>query len=330
MADQLSPDDDDAVAALYRDGSDDEAPPAWTSLREVIGAARASGFDEEPPAGLDAVLLAAARAHAPRPRQTWWQRLRERLAPVLLHPAMAGAAALVVVVGTAGVLYTRDGAKVVQPPGPSNAASPAPTGGAPPAADPAVEERRRADDDAPAAVNEQAPAAPGAPQAALEETPGPRAPAPTPPEPVVRKPRGVERAPERAPAAGTRTDGLSIGGATPGAGPLAGGAGRSATDDGAPTEGGQGESAEDSAAPPPPPPSPSPQASSAPAPDRQQVAPVEPVATRFAKAQAAARAKRCGEVVALAASVRTDDIAYYRRVFVADPVIAACLPASAL
>ena len=125
MTDDLSPDDDDRLARLYRETDDDAEPPGeWSSLRAMIGAAREAGFDEEPPARIDALLMAAARHHAPAPRLRWWQRLAAWMKPTMMHPAMAGALALVVVVGAAGVMYRRGDRQVAQPAPPAIAPPP--------------------------------------------------------------------------------------------------------------------------------------------------------------------------------------------------------------
>lgn len=132
MADPEPTDAD--LAALYGELDDAEPPPAWGSVRDLISAARADGFDEEPPAHLDALLLAAAAKHAPRPRQPWWRRAADWMRPVVMHPAMAAAMALLAVGAAAGVMYERGRVQVAQPRLPAREAAPtpsAPVGGAP-------------------------------------------------------------------------------------------------------------------------------------------------------------------------------------------------------
>lgn len=96
-------------------GLDDDGLEGLDSLRQMIGAARASGFDEEPAPRIDAMLMAAARQHAPKPRVAWWARLADWMRPAFAHPALAGAAALVIVGGAAGVMYRRGQHRVVSP-----------------------------------------------------------------------------------------------------------------------------------------------------------------------------------------------------------------------
>lgn len=116
--DELSADERGALAHLYEGG---EASPAaaaraagWRSVRDVVAHARREGFDEEPPARLDALLLAAARQHAPA-RAGVLERLRRWLSTALLQPAVVGAAAVAVIGGTAGVLYLRGQVRVSEP-----------------------------------------------------------------------------------------------------------------------------------------------------------------------------------------------------------------------
>ncbi|MBE7450813.1 MAG: hypothetical protein HS111_18550 [Kofleriaceae bacterium] len=116
--DELSADERGALAHLYEDG---EAPPAaaaraagWRSVRDVVAHARREGFDEEPPARLDALLLAAARQHAPA-RAGVLERLRRWLSTALLQPAVKARRAVAVIGGTAGVLYLRGQVRVSEP-----------------------------------------------------------------------------------------------------------------------------------------------------------------------------------------------------------------------
>lgn len=130
---------------------DDDDLEGFDGLRSMIATARASGFDEEPAPRIDALLLAAARQHAPRPRVAWWARLADWMRPVVAHPALAGAAALVIVAGAAGVLYTRgERPTVVQPAatgGEPVARAPEVTADLPPPPPPAVPAGTTAADD---------------------------------------------------------------------------------------------------------------------------------------------------------------------------------------
>ncbi len=321
MTDELTPDDDAALSALYREASDDAEPPGeWSSLRDMIGAARASGFDEEPSPRIDALLMAAARQHAPAPRAPWWARLAAWMKPVVLHPAMAGAAALVVVAGAAGVMYRRGDGEVARP--------------APPPERAPVATNDRGDGDAPPLeqreLREQQ--QPAAPEPVSTVTLAPTAPTPrvggkpVDPKPVPTGKQGQARDRSGAggtagsAAAGDELAGLSIQ-MTP-------------TID-------QAVSVDDSvaAAPPPPPPPPpvspsrTPQTGQAPT-NEEAAQPRAPDAIAsdlpersalLRDARAAARRGDCTSVTSMSARVRALDAAYHRDVFVRDPDIAACL-----
>lgn len=99
--------------AAMPDDVDDE--PGDDGLRALVKMAR-EDFDEDPPARIDALLMAAARHHAPQPRAGGFERVRRWLAASMLSPALAGATALVVIGGTAGVLYMRNQGKVAPQP----------------------------------------------------------------------------------------------------------------------------------------------------------------------------------------------------------------------
>lgn len=126
--DELVAGDAALLDALYdddaRDGGLDDAQrttlAGWRDVRGVVRHAREQGFDVEAPAagtrGSMEMLMAAARAHAVAPKPGLWARFVGWLAPIVAHPAMAGAAALVVVGGAAGVLYLKGHGKVVRPP----------------------------------------------------------------------------------------------------------------------------------------------------------------------------------------------------------------------
>lgn len=331
MTDDLSPDDDDRLARLYRETDDDAEPPGeWSSLRAMIGAAREAGFDEEPPARIDALLMAAARQHAPAPRLRWWQRLAAWMKPVMIHPAMAGALGLVVVVGVAGVMYRRGDRQVAQPPAPAIA---------------------------PPAEVAQAPQATGAqPPTEVAPTAGAAEPHTDGDQPIGGRPEAgavangggdVDRsaAPKRPPT-NTRppSGGAAAGGGTaPGAlGPTAVTATGAAEED----EGvvvGDVVAPRDVVAPPsdpvavpPPPPPPPPPAAKPPAPvsptperqatitsDKEQPA----LSALLRQAQVAAAARDCVKVRAVSAQVLARDPAYHRDVFAKDRAIAPCLAA---
>ena len=106
----------------------DDEPVAGEGLRSLIRMAREE-FDEEPSPRLDALLMAAARKHAPEPKLGLFARMRKWLGVSMMNPAIAGATALVVIGGTAGVLYLRNPKSRLAEPtvsGPSGERGPAP------------------------------------------------------------------------------------------------------------------------------------------------------------------------------------------------------------
>ncbi len=305
MTDDQSPDDDDRLARLYRETDDDAEPPGeWSSLRAMIGAARADGFDEEPPARIDALLMAAARQHAPAPRPRWWQRLAAWMKPVMLHPATAGALALVVVVGVAGVMYRRGDREVAQPPAPTIA--------------PPVDQR--AVTTAPPAVVTPPPEESELGAAAVT----PPAVAPTTPGATRAGDRPTGPSPKRPPPANKPA--ATAGGAA-GAGPTTMTTG--ALDEAADTDqlGVEGAAPADAVAPAPPPPPPPPPSAT---PERQATTAGDKgaaVADLLRLARSAAAARDCEKVRVLSAQVLARDPAYHKAVFARDAAIAACLPA---
>ncbi len=120
----------DGVAAAAASPTAREQAASWQGVRDVVQYARASGFDEEPSGRVDALLMAAARAHAPE-RPSAVERLRRWLAATMLQPAVAGATALAVIGGTAGILYMRGQGGVAEPTA-SRVAAPPMTPGSPP------------------------------------------------------------------------------------------------------------------------------------------------------------------------------------------------------
>jgi hypothetical protein len=103
------------VRAVPRGDDDAEPPGEWSSVRDMIGAARASGFDEEPPPRIDALLMAAARQHAPAPRRRGGAaRGVDEAGGAAPRDGRRGMA-LVVVGVAAGVMYRRGDGEVAQP-----------------------------------------------------------------------------------------------------------------------------------------------------------------------------------------------------------------------
>jgi len=111
-------------AHLESHPADRTALDGLTRARHAVRASRIFEVQLEPSQAVSALLLQEAARRAPRKARTeeregWFVRLRRSF---LMHPAMAAAAMLVVVVGVAGTLYMRQGdhfaAPVVSPVGP--------------------------------------------------------------------------------------------------------------------------------------------------------------------------------------------------------------------
>ncbi|HVK76947.1 MAG TPA: hypothetical protein VM734_26660 [Kofleriaceae bacterium] len=290
-------------------GGDDLDDEQFGDLRALIRRVREDDLDEEPPAHLDALLMAAARRHAPAPRKTWLQRLRAALAPVVLHPALAGAAALVVVGGAAGVMYLRGGHEVVQPTvsAPGEPAAPAGDVAAAPAGAPSMpaaatvalehEAEDRAAPTLPPPPRPRVEQAALAPKADSPRRP-PRAkplppPAPPPPPPPSDRRTAVAGAGDAVVATGDGAD------EKPATAPVAGVQIARGADELAVQV-----PAETSAAPP--------------RSDGQ-------AAQLTREARTAAKRGDCGAVATLAARVRALDAAYYDASFARDPELARCL-----
>lgn len=332
MTDELTPDDAAALSALYREASDDAEPPGeWSSLRDLIGAARESGFDEEPSPRIDALLMAAARKHAPEPKRSWWARLAGWMKPVVLHPAMAGAAALVVVAGAAGVMYRRGDGEVARP--------------APPAERPAVATHDGAGTGATVREQQQAPVPEAVATVTLPPAVAVTPPAPDP-RPAGTKPDLKLAAPKPVPG-GTgggkqgetrerppSSDRWSVGGADSddGVGSF------TVSQNGVTSETLTAEDSVGGAPPPAPPPAPPQSAPTGPSttttPEEERPAVRAPEATTsdvptrdalMRDARAAARRGDCVSVASMSNRVRALDAAYHRDVFVRDPDVAACL-----
>lgn len=76
--------------------------------RDAVRESRILQHQLEPPQSISALLLQEAHRRAPRPQeaQSWFQRF---VRSFMLHPAVAAAAMLVVVIGIAGTMYMRQG-----------------------------------------------------------------------------------------------------------------------------------------------------------------------------------------------------------------------------
>lgn len=86
----------------------------YQGVHELFRYAREHGFDEEPPARIDAILMAAARQRVPEKKGAL-ERFRRWMVTTLMQPAVAGAVAVAVIGGAAGVLYMKGKSKVAEP-----------------------------------------------------------------------------------------------------------------------------------------------------------------------------------------------------------------------
>lgn len=79
-----------------------------TRAREVVRESRILQVQFDPPQSVSALLMQEAVRRAPKPReeQSWFQRFMRSF---IVHPAMAAAATLVLVVGVAGTVYMKKG-----------------------------------------------------------------------------------------------------------------------------------------------------------------------------------------------------------------------------
>lgn len=107
-------------AHLTSHPQDRHALEAMRATRGLLRDAEVAAAMVEPPAAVSALLLQEAARRAPAARGAGAGGgllgfLAGFLRPVMAHPAMASAAALVMVAGVAGALYVRGGAKAVQP-----------------------------------------------------------------------------------------------------------------------------------------------------------------------------------------------------------------------
>jgi hypothetical protein len=184
---ELSSADEARLAAhLEAHPTDRTALEGLTRTRDAVRTSRIFEVQLEPPQSVSALLVQEAVRRAPRKAadegEGWFARLRRSF---LVHPAMAAAAMMVMVVGVAGTLYLRNGDHFAgpeisalegagqsremavdqapaAPPAPSSAAAPepaaaaTPTGQAPAAADPAYDSAALAKGTRDAAKNELA------------------------------------------------------------------------------------------------------------------------------------------------------------------------------
>lgn len=120
----------------------------YQPMHDLFRYAREHGFDEEPPARIDAILMAAARQHAPE-KTGALARFRKWMVATLMQPAVAGAVAVAVIGGSAGILYLKGRGNVAEPTVASDKHA-----GAPPAAPTPAPERKDVTIDLPSAGTE--------------------------------------------------------------------------------------------------------------------------------------------------------------------------------
>jgi len=112
---ELTPADEARLTAhLESHPADRTALADLTHTRATIRESRILTFQFEPPQSVSALLLQEAVRRAPKPRGEavgWFHRFTRSF---MMHPAMAAAAMLVLVVGVAGTLYVRHGDPFVE------------------------------------------------------------------------------------------------------------------------------------------------------------------------------------------------------------------------
>jgi len=337
----VTAEDEDAalIDRLYGDAEGEDLE-GLRALRGLIARVRDEQPGVEPPQAISAQLLLAAQEHAPRstvPEEEGpglWARVRRWFLPIAMHPGLAAAATLVIVVGATAIWMSRGG-EIAEPTRRDRAEAAAP------AAAPT----------APQTGTAASPSAPAPPPATTVETaPPPSDHAAEPPTAATAKPepprestrKATRRAPAKKAKPAAELDGelATAGGAiepsnagaadTTGAAAPAGVRGRvGGAAEKAPSQAPAPAPAPAPAAPPPPP-----AADKAEEPAPRTEAPTEskPVsATDRAKqltVQAREAAKRgdCQRVATLGAQVKKLDASYYAKTFVTDPAIAACRP----
>lgn len=122
---ELTPADEARLTAhLESHPADRTALDNLTHTRATVRESRILTVQLEPPQSVSALLLQEAARRAPKPERTvagWFHRVTRSF---MLHPAMAAAAMLVLVVGVAGTLYVRGSNQFADATAPSSAAGP--------------------------------------------------------------------------------------------------------------------------------------------------------------------------------------------------------------
>jgi hypothetical protein len=119
---ELTPADEARLTAhLESHPADRTALADLTHTRATVRESRILTVQLEPPQSVSALLLQEAARRAPKPERTvagWFHRFTRSF---MLHPAMAAAAMLVLVVGVAGTLYVRGSNQFAETTAPSSA-----------------------------------------------------------------------------------------------------------------------------------------------------------------------------------------------------------------
>jgi hypothetical protein len=102
------------AAHLESHPADRTALADLTRARAVVRESRILQVQFEPPQSISALLMQEAVRRAPKRREemNWFQRF---MRSVLLHPAMAAAAMLVLIIGVAGTMYLKQGDQYAGP-----------------------------------------------------------------------------------------------------------------------------------------------------------------------------------------------------------------------
>lgn len=106
---ELTPAEETALEAhLVSHPADKSALEALTTTRDAVRASRILQVQLDPPQSVSALLLQEAARRAPKPekQEGWFARLARSF---MMHPAMAAAAMLVVVIGTVTLVQNRKG-----------------------------------------------------------------------------------------------------------------------------------------------------------------------------------------------------------------------------
>src|SRR5512144_1713425 len=149
---ELTPADEARLTAhLESYPADRTALADLTQTRATVRESRILTVQFEPPQSVSALLLQEAARRAPKRRERaiagWFYRFTRSF---LMHPAMAAAAMLVLVVGVAGTMYVRHGDQFAETSAPAVARSSAQVKAPDSPAEPAERARGLAESDVPA------------------------------------------------------------------------------------------------------------------------------------------------------------------------------------